>query len=184
MKCYIHVAVLKLFLKLLIISSLFFAAACNQYFTDQNIVIKEDGLIYKVGRNAPYTGRIIDTLYNKIVEYDVINGMKNGEFRLSSYEGIPSMFGSIEDNRNTGVWKYFYPNGQLESIGNFNYDNPHGKWQWYYYNGSIKQTGTFFNGNKTGTWYRYNWEGSLISLTSYAEGEKINEVKVNPKKSV
>jgi antitoxin component YwqK of YwqJK toxin-antitoxin module len=147
-------------------------------------VIKEDGLIYKVGRNDPYTGRIIDTLQNKVVEYDVVNGMKNGEFRLSSYEGIPSIYGSIKDNRNIGVWKYFYPNGHLESIGNFNFDNPHGKWVWYYYNGNIKETGTFFNGKKTGTWYIYSWEGILLSITMYDEGEKINEIKFNPNTSV
>jgi antitoxin component YwqK of YwqJK toxin-antitoxin module len=180
MKCYIHIAVRKLILKLLIISSLFFAVACNQYYTNQNIVIKEDGLIYKVGRNNPFTGRIIDTLNNKIIEYDVLNGMKNGEFILSSDEGIVSVYGSIEDNRNIGEWKYFYPNEQLESIGNFNYDNPHGKWQWYFYNGSIKETGTFLNGIKTGTWYRYSWEGNLLSITMYDEGEKINEIKFNP----
>ena len=184
MKRYIHIGVLKLFLKLLIISSLFFAAACNQYYTDQNIEVKEDGLIYKVGRDDPYTGRIIDTLQNDVVEYDVVNGMKNGEFRLSSEEGIVSVYGSIKDNRNIGKWRYFYPNGQLESVGNFNYDNPHGKWEWYYFNGSIKEKGTFLNGYKTGSWYRYNIEGSLLSIRIYDEGEMINEVKFYTNKSV
>ncbi len=184
MKCYIHIAALKLFLKILIISSLFFAAACNQYYTDQNIEIKEDGLIYKVGQDDPFTGRILDTLENKVLEYDVVNGMKNGEFSLSSIEGIVSVHGSIEDNRNIGEWKYYYPNEQLESIGNFKNDYPHGKWVWYYSNGGIKEIGTFLNGNKTGSWYRYNWEGSLLSITTYDEGEKINEVKFIPKKSV
>ena len=184
MKRYSHIALLKLFLKLLIISSLFFAAACNQYYTDQHIEIKEDGLIYKIGQDDPYTGRIIDTLQNRVLEYDVVNGMKNGEFRLSSVEGIVSVYGSIEDNRNIGEWKYYYPNGQLESIGNFSYDNPHGKWVWYFSNGSIKEKGTFLNGNKTGTWYRYSWEGILLSITMYDEGEKINEVKFKPKRSV
>jgi antitoxin component YwqK of YwqJK toxin-antitoxin module len=184
MKFYVQIAVRELFLKLLIISSLFFATACNQYYSDQNIEIKEDGLIYKVGRDDPFTGRIIDTLQNKIVEYDVVNGMKNGEFRLSSYEGILSVYGSIEDNRNIGEWKYFYPNGQLESIGNFTFDNPHGKWVWYYYNGNIKETGTFLNGKKTGTWYIYSWEGTLLSIAMYDNGDKINEIKFNPNTNV
>ncbi len=184
MKRYDHIAVLKLFLKLVFISSLFFAVACNRYYSDQNIEIKEDGLIYKVGQGNPYTGRIIDTLQNKVLEYDVVNGMKNGEFRLSSIEGIVSVFGSIKDNRNIGEWNYYYPNGQLESKGNFIYDNPHGKWVWYYSSGNIKETGTFLNGNRTGTWYNYNWEGTLLSIAMYDEGEKINEVKFHPNKSV
>ena len=142
-------------------------------------MIKEDGLIYKVGRDNPYTGRVIDTVQNKVVEYDVVNGLKNGEFCLSSCEGIPAVYGNIKDNRNIGVWKYFYPNGQLESIGNFNFDNPHGKWVWYYYNGNIKETGTFLNGKKTGTWYIYSNEGTLLSITMYDNGDKINEIKFN-----
>jgi len=184
MKRYFHVSVLKLFLKPLIICALFFAAACNQYYSDQNIEIKEDGLIYKIGQDDPYTGRIIDTLQNNVIEYDVLNGMKNGEFRLSSMEGIVSMYGSIENNRNIGEWKYYYPNGQLESAGNFSYDNPHGKWIWYFSNGSIKEKGTFLSGNKTGIWYRYSWEGVLLSITTYDEGEIINEVKFNLNNSV
>lgn len=184
MKRYFRIALLRLFLKLLIISSLIFLASCNQYYTNQNIEIKEDGLIYKVGQTDPYTGRIIDTLQNKVVEYDVVNGMKNGEFRLSSMEGIVSMYGSIENNRNIGEWKYYYPNGQLESAGNFSYDNPHGKWIWYFSNGSIKEKGTFLSGNKTGIWYRYSWEGVLLSITTYDEGEIINEVKFNLNNSV
>ena len=184
MKCYIHIAALKLFLKILIISSLFFVAACNQYYTNQNIEIKEDGLIYKVGQDDPFTGRILDTLENKVLEYDVVNGMKNGEFRVSSIEGIVSVYGSIEDNRNIGEWKYYYPNEQLESLGNFKNDNPHGKWVWYFSDARIKEKGTFLNGYKTGTWYRYSWEGILLSITMYDEGEKINEVKFKSKRSV
>jgi len=103
---------------------------------------------------------------------------------LSSEEGIVSIYGIIKDNRNIGEWKYFYPNGQLETTGNFNYDKPHGKWVWYYSNGSIKGTGTFLNGYKTGTWYRYNLEGRLLSITLYDEGERINEIEFNPNTNV
>ena len=121
MKHYSYIAVRKLFL-ILVIFSLFFAAACNHYYSDQHIEIKVDGLIYKVGHDDPYTGRIIDTLQNKVLEYDVVNGMKNGEFRLSSIEGIVSVYGSIEDNRNIGKWKYYFPErapaGQQKPIAN------------------------------------------------------------------
>ena len=82
----------------------------------------------------------------------------------------------IKDNRNIGEWKYFYPTGELESIGNFDSDYPHGKWVWYYYNGNIKETGTYINGKKTGTWYIYNNEGRILSIKMYDEDEQINEI--------
>jgi antitoxin component YwqK of YwqJK toxin-antitoxin module len=177
-----HIAMFKLFL--IIISGIFLFAGCNQYYSNQNIEIKEDGLIYKVGQENPYTGRIIDTLSNNVLEYEVVNGMKNGEFRLSSIEGAISVYGKIENNRNIGEWKYYYPNGQLESIGNFKYDNPHGKWNWYFPDGNIREIGTFFNGKKQGKWYKYSRDGLLKSITMYDADEKTNEVKLNNFKNV
>ena len=167
---------LKLFLKIIGVILFIFLSACNQYYSDQHIEVKEDGLIYKVGQSEPYTGRILDTLNNNVLEYDVVNGLKNGEFRISSIDGIVSMYGNLQDNRNIGIWNYYYPEGQLESKGNFMDDKPHGKWTWYFPDGNIKETGTFFEGNKTGRWYEYNSEGVVTSISSYDEGKKINEV--------
>lgn len=177
-----HGAMFKLFL--IITSVIFIFVGCNKYYTNQNIEIKEDGLIYKVGQDNPYTGRIIDTLNNNVLEYDVVNGMKNGEFRLSSIEGLVSVYGMIENNLNIGEWKYYYPNGQLESIGNFKNDSPNGKWNWYYPNGNIRETGTFFNRKKQGKWYEYSQDGLLMSIILYDEDVKINEVKLNNFKNV
>jgi antitoxin component YwqK of YwqJK toxin-antitoxin module len=170
---------LKLLLKTYWIGTLFLIAACSQYYSDQNIEIKEDGLIYKVGQPAPFTGRVIDTLNNKVLEYDVLNGLKNGEFRVSSVDGIMSVYGFVIDNLNNGEWKYFYPNGQIESTGNFLNDNPHGKWTWFYGNGSVKETGTFFEGKKTGKWFTYNQKGMINNMTYYNNGEIVNDVKYN-----
>lgn len=176
-------SVLKLFLKISTVVLIFFLAACNRYYTDQNIQIK-DGLIYKVGQSEPFTGRVLDTLYNNILEYDVVAGLKNGTFRVSSLEGVVSVYGNIHDNMNTGLWNYYYPNGQLESEGYFKDDQPHGKWTWYYPNGNVKETGTYFESSKSGTWYKYKWDGILESKSVYDSGEKINEIKYNLSKNV
>lgn len=177
-------AVLKLFLKILPVIALLSVVACNEYHSDQNIEIKEDGLIYKAGQDNPYTGRVIDTLENKIIEYDVVKGLKNGEFRITSLEGIVSVLGNIRDNRNIGEWHYYYPNGQLESEGNFKNDMPHGKWTWYYSNGNIKEKGSFLNGLKIGDWYQYTFKGKVISILTYNNGELVNEVKFSLSKDV
>ena len=168
---------LKLFLKISLIGAFFLVTACNQYYSDQHIEIKEDGLIYKVGQSLPFTGRVIDTLENNVLEYDVINGLKSGEFRVSSVEGITSVYGFIKDNLNDGKWKYFYANGQVESTGSFQDDSPEGKWSWYYSNGNIKETGTYFEGKKTGRWFNYNEEGILTKMTYYNSDELVNELK-------
>jgi antitoxin component YwqK of YwqJK toxin-antitoxin module len=177
-------AVLKLFLKLLCILALLSVVACNQHHSDQDIEIKEDGLIYKAGQENPYTGRVIDTLKNNIIEYDVVKGLKNGEFRISTLEGIVSVVGNIEDNRNIGEWHYYYPNGQLESEGNFKNDMPHGKWIWYYSNGDVKEKGSFLYGVKVGDWYQYTRKGNVISVLTYINGKLVNEVKFSLSRDV
>ncbi|MCZ6702787.1 MAG: hypothetical protein O6940_07065 [Ignavibacteria bacterium] len=175
---YNFTSVLKAFLKLVLLLVLLFIVGCDHYYSDQLITINKDGLIYKLGQDDPFTGRIIDTLKNKIIEYDVVDGMKNGKFRLSYLDGIVSVFGKVKNNRNIGEWIYFYPNGQLESKGNFNYDKPHGKWMWFYSNGNLKESGSFLNGHKSGKWYQYTIDGNLISIKFYDKGDMLNEIKL------
>ena len=174
-----HNAVFKLFLKTISFIVFISFYACNNYHSDQHIEIKEDGLIYKVGRENPFTGMIIDTLNNNILEYEVVEGVKNGLFRVSSIDGIVTIMGNVEDNMNIGEWNYYYPNGQLESKGNFRNDLPEGKWMWYYHNGNLKESGTFLGGLKTGRWYKYNGDGALISVILYDNGEIIDELRLN-----
>jgi hypothetical protein len=167
---------LKLFLKIVVTGVFFLITACNQYYSDQHIEIKEDGLIYKVGHSAPFTGRVIDTLENKVLEYDVLNGMKHGEFRVSSVEGETSVYGFIKNNLNEGNWKYFYANGQVESTGNFQDDKPHGEWTWFYQNSRIKETGIYIDGKKSGRWFTYDENGIPTKMTCFDSDEVINEI--------
>lgn len=150
-------------------------AACNHYYVSHNIYI-ENGLIFKQGESKPFTGRILDTLNNKIVEYDVLNGLKTGEFCVSTLSGVFTVSGLLKENKNVGIWSYYYENGQLESRGNFRNDLPHGKWIWFYSNGTLKAEGSYVNGIQEGEWRSFNEQGMLTTIVRFAEGEKTNEV--------
>ncbi|MDZ7623314.1 MAG: hypothetical protein U5J96_02545 [Ignavibacteriaceae bacterium] len=148
-----------------------------------NIVIR-NGLIYKQGENLPYTGHIKDTLENKIIGYDVVNGLKNGEFFISTLAGNSSVSGFVENNKNVGTWKYFYDDGRLESTGDFSDDKPHGKWIWYYKNGKIKSEGNYVSGKPEGRWIRFDIQGHPNLIIFYSRGNIVNEVKIDRPKSV
>ncbi len=148
---------------------------CKSYKSSHNI-FTEDGLIYKDGEELPFTGRILDTLDNQIIEYEVLNGLKNGEFCLTSANGTVAVYGSIKNNMNVGKWRYFYSSGRLESEGGFIDDKPNGKWIWYFENGNIKENGYFIEGYKIGRWCKYTQSGILTSAITYNNGEIINEV--------
>jgi antitoxin component YwqK of YwqJK toxin-antitoxin module len=145
----------------LIISVLFFSCQGND--TASEILIK-DGLIYKAGESEPFTGRVSDVVKNKKIEYDVVDGIKHGEFKVFHENGMPEIMGIIKKNKNDGLWKYFYPSGKIESEGLFKNDLPDGKWKWYYQNGSIREEGNFSDGSRIGEWIIFEPDGKVKTV--------------------
>ena len=140
-------------------------------------IVVRSGLIYKLGDESPYTGHIVDTLENKIIKYDVVNGLKHGEFSISTLEGNFSVCGFVEKNKNVGSWKYFYDDGRLESVGSFIDDKPHGNWIWYYKSGKVKSEGNYLSGKAEGRWVKYDERGNMNLMIYYSNGKIVSEVK-------
>lgn len=175
-------------LTLIIISAILFIfllkSTAWKYHYSHDIVIT-DGVIYRSGESSPFTGRILDTLNNKIiVEYDVVNGLKNGEFFLSTLNGNFTVYGFMNNNKNVGTWQYFYESGQLESTGDFNNDEPIGKWIWYYQNGVKKCEGIYLKGQPEGRWVKFDEQSNPSMIINYERGEVVSEVKINKPKMV
>jgi len=137
-----------------------------------------DGLIYKQGQANPYTGLVKDTLQGKIIEYNVVDGKKDGEFKTSYLNGIPEMIGQLKNNVNHGKWTYYYKSGNIESEGFFENDLPHGIWKWYYENGKLKEEGNYVNGNREGHWILFDMEGK-IKETKLFEKNQLNTKSKN-----
>ena len=104
---------------------------------------------------------------NEIVEYDVKDGYKHGEFRIFSKDGKLQMQGQLDRNRNVGKWQYFYPNGEIESEGYFVNDQPNGNWVWNYTDGKKREEGVYQNGERIGMWFQYNNNGEVIFEKNY-----------------
>lgn len=139
------------------------------------ITIK-DGLIYKQGEPKAYSGVIKDTVEGKIIEYNVIEGKKSGEFKTYFKNGQLEMIGQIKENLNQGKWTYYYQNGQVESEGIFKDDLPDGTWKWYYENGNLKEEGVYAEGNREGRWVIYDVNGKM-SEEKLFEKNQVQEKK-------
>ena len=156
------------------ITLLIFPVSCS----NQNKEKKEkkeitlDSLIYDKDGKL-FTGRIKAKVSNKNIEYDVVNGKKDGEFRLYHENDTLEIEGDIRDNKNIGLWKYYYKNGQLESEGNFKNDLVDGKWVWYYPSGKLKETGEFKGGVRNGSTITYDEEGKLIYEKKFDKGKEV-----------
>ena len=151
-----------------------FILSCAEQETPKSTLIVKDNLLYKRGSDVPFTGREKALVENKIVEYEVVNGFKHGEFKIYSADGLLEVQGQIDSNRNVGKWQYFFPNGELESEGFFVMDKPEGKWIWRYPDGKIKEEGLFENGERIGIWLEYDHDGDTIFKHNYDLDDSTN----------
>ena len=160
-------------LLIFVLLSLLFLSCGKEEIPKSSLIIK-DNLLYKRGSNIPFTGREKAMVDNKIVEYDVKDGLKHGEFRIFSADGKLEIQGQIDSNRNVGKWQYFYTNGEVESEGYFNYDRPDGNWVWHYPDGKKKEEGIYRNGERIGMWYKYDNNGEVIFEKNYDLNDTLN----------
>ena len=164
---------------IIVLTIILFSISNSKKFNPGNkqLICIKNNIIYRQGSDVPMTGKVIDTVNSRIIEYDVVNGLKNGVFKIKFTNGKIAIEGFIKDNKNIGEWKYYYPNGQLESKGYFDNDIAVKKWVWYYMNGKIKQEGVYSKGLREGEWSFYNDSG-IIQLKVYFHRDNIVD-KIN-----
>ena len=150
-----------LFALLFSIVSIFFFISCEKIPEPESEITIKDGLIFKQGEMKPFTGTIKDTIEGKRMEYEVVGGKKNGEFKTYLKNGKLEMSGQIKENLNQGKWTYYYQTGQIESEGTFKDDLPDGLWKWFYENGNLREEGTYIKGNREGKWTMYDGDGKI-----------------------
>ena len=143
------------------------SVSCGKDEVPKSSLVLKDNLLYKQGSNIPFTGRERALVENKIIEYDVKDGFKHGDFRIFSEDGILEIKGQIDSNRNVGRWQYFYANGAVESEGNFVNDMPEGFWVWNYPDGKKKEEGYYIKGRRVGMWQLYDTEGNVTLEKNY-----------------
>ena len=135
--------------------------SCERIPEPNTKITIRDGLIFKQGEQKPFSGTINDTVNGKMIEYEVANGKKNGEFKTYFKNGKLEMMGQIEKNLNQGKWTYYYQSGQVESEGTFKDDLPDGQWKWFYENGNLKEEGNYEKGNRDGKCVLYEADGKI-----------------------
>ncbi|MCH7722802.1 MAG: toxin-antitoxin system YwqK family antitoxin [Bacteroidetes bacterium] len=150
---------LKSFLQLSILFFLIFSCTKNEI--PPATLEMRDSLIYKIGSDLPFTGKEKAVVEGKIIEYDVVEGMRHGDFRFYYENGNLEVQGQMDHNENIGKWHYYFMTGELESEGHFVDNKPEGKWTWYFPSGKIMEEGIFINGKRIGLWKQFDEQGNL-----------------------
>lgn len=153
----------------------FIFLACGRADYSKEYNFKSDGLVYYKNSDKLYTGVIFDSS-SVILQYDVVDGKKNGSFLVYYRDGKIAQSGYLINDKNEGEWKYYYLNGNLESRGIFINDIPEGEWNFFHPNGRIKNIGTFKSGLRENAWYDYDESGKLKNIYFFKNGILIDHL--------
>jgi antitoxin component YwqK of YwqJK toxin-antitoxin module len=156
--------------------------SCNQKDEEKlsNPLVLKDGLLYSdTLSTTPFTGRNKSRMLNMKIEYDVINGKKDGDFIVYFSNDKIQMAGKMKENKNVGEWKYYFPDGSLETSGYYDNDIPTGKWIWYNLQGKMIEEGNYIGGNREGEWKTYDSTGLLDIVRLYKENILVDSTKID-----
>jgi antitoxin component YwqK of YwqJK toxin-antitoxin module len=144
-----------------------------------NPLVLKNGLLYSDSLSTtPFSGRHKSRMQDMKIEYEVVNGAREGDFIVYFPNDSIQMKGKMKNNKNSGEWKYFYPDGAIETDGFFEDDMPNGKWIWYNEKGKILEVGNFLNSNREGEWKSYDSTGRLNIVRIYKDNKVIDSTKV------
>ena len=83
--------------------------------------------------------------------------------------------GNFDNDKEIGLWKIYYSNGQLHYIGEFENGKGSGEWKWYNESGQLLNISNYRKGERVGEWKWYNPKnGQLIRLINYETKERTN----------
>jgi antitoxin component YwqK of YwqJK toxin-antitoxin module len=147
-------------------------------------LVFRDGLLYADSTaKTPFTGRNKSKMMDQLIEYDVVNGIKEGDFIIYYPNQKIQLIGKMSNNKNVGEWKYYNPDGSLETIGNYADDKPSGNWTWYYPNGKIAEEGNYVGGERNGKWKTYDTTQTETIIRVYKEDKLVDSTSVLDKGS-
>jgi len=82
------------------------------------------------------------------------------------FEGVTDV-----DGKRQGLWREFYPTGELKSEGNYINSNPEGVWKFYFQDQKIEMEGRYRDGKKEGTWYWHYPNRALLQEENWRQGK-------------
>ena len=103
----------------ILLASIVLVAGCSQT-VDQSQIVKRHRTLYRVNSEEPFSGVVEQNDLNGQLSkrYEVDNGKLNGSFQSWYSSGQNKVQGGFKDSVMTGVWVYWYSNGQEDMVFN------------------------------------------------------------------
>lgn len=108
------------------------------------------------------------------------NGLKQGYWivyndikKLPNYPAESKVEeGRFTDNKKTGIWKMYYPNGTIKSEITYTNNRPSGYAKMYYENGKLQEEGLWENNRWVGAYKAYHQNGEIFYDFNYTKTGK------------
>ncbi len=145
--------------------------ACNQIQapldimitnTDNSLLKTDHGWTYK---NKPFNGYVVEVENDGSIVYKlpIINGKENG-LAIGYYNsGEKLLERQFFKGKKQGVFKQWWPNGNLRYSFNYNHDKYDGKQTIYFHFGKMQEEKNYLNGVEEGIQRIWDSTGNLIS---------------------
>jgi len=78
--------------------------------------------------------------------------------------------GHYESNRKEGLWKRYFPNGNMQSEITYKRNMPSGAYKTYHKNGNLEEEGNWVNNRNTGSFVRYYPSGMVAQEFEFTDG--------------
>jgi len=85
--------------------------------------------------------------------------------------------GHYVDNKRVGIWKKYYPSGELRSEINYENNHPRGEYRIFYPNGNLEEEGTWKGNRNSGSFVRYHENGTIAQKFFFLDNGKRNGVQ-------
>ncbi|GAB3005557.1 hypothetical protein GCM10027051_00560 [Niabella terrae] len=123
-------------------------------------------------RNHQKQGAWVHYIYPQSEELDKLYAGKSNIIAELKKTGklIKLAEGSYKDDKETGIWQYYHPNGEIRSKGKIAKGLMEGDWQTFYDNGKIAKTATYVNGLEQGITEMFHSNGTLGMRVNFEKG--------------
>lgn len=109
-----------------------------------------------------------------------INGHRQGYWRITGAISVEEGYrksqlieeGIYLDNKREGVWKKYYPTGNVKSEISYEDNHPFGSYKVFYPNGEVEEEGMWLANRNTGSFIRYYESGQVAQKFNFNSAGK------------
>jgi antitoxin component YwqK of YwqJK toxin-antitoxin module len=132
------------------------------------------GIHREYGKDGKITNAWVYTDNGLKVSEGIVDeaGNRNGKWKDLFPNGKVQSEGQYTDNRRTGMWKFYNSEGKTEQTGGYNNGRPDGLWKWYYENNALLREEEYFQGRRDGAYTEYSPNGEVLTQGQFTDGEK------------